>query len=39
MGFSMILDDTKLIEDAFNEASIQMRDNKESEEEKNDKKI
>ena len=39
MGFSMILDDTKLIEDAFNEASIQMRDNKESEEDKNDKKI
>lgn len=39
MGFSMILDDTKLIEDAFNEASIQMRDNKESDEEKNDKKI
>ena len=29
VGFSMILDDTKLVEDAFNEASIQMRENKE----------
>jgi diguanylate cyclase (GGDEF)-like protein len=38
MGFSMILDDTKLIEDAFNEASIQMRDNKELDEAKNEKK-
>lgn len=35
MGFSMIEDDSKLIEDAFNEASIKMRDNKE---EYNDKK-
>lgn len=37
MGFSMIEDDTKLIEDAFNEATIQMRENKQLEEE-NDKK-
>lgn len=29
MGFSMIDDNTKLVEDAFNEASIQMRENKE----------
>lgn len=36
MGFSMIEDDTKLVEDAFNEASIQMRQNKELEEEEND---
>ena len=28
MGFSMIEDDTKLVEDAFNEASNQMRENK-----------
>lgn len=39
MGFSMIEDDTKLIDDAFNEASIQMRSNKElHNEDKNDKK-
>lgn len=37
MGFSMIEDDTKLIEDAFNEASIQMRENKELDED-NEKK-
>lgn len=35
MGFSMIEDDTKLIDDAFNEASIQMRENKELDEEAN----
>lgn len=34
MGFSMIEDDSKLIEDAFNEASIKMRDNKEESYEK-----
>ena len=28
IGFSMIVDDLKLIEDAFNEATIQMRENK-----------
>ena len=28
IGFSMIMDDLKLIEDAFNEATIQMRENK-----------
>ena len=39
MGFSMIEDDTKLIEDAFNEASIQMRENKMINEEKDDKKV
>lgn len=38
MGFSMIEDDTKLIEDAFNEASIQMRTNKDSIKEKDVKK-
>lgn len=38
MGFSMIEDDTKLVEDAFNEASIQMRDNKVIYEENYDKK-
>lgn len=38
MGFSMIEDDTKLVEDAFNEASIQMRKNKGLAEAKNDKK-
>lgn len=32
MGFSMIEDDTKLVDDAFNEASIQMRENKELDE-------
>lgn len=36
MGFSMIEDDTKLVDDAFNEASIQMRENKELEENEND---
>lgn len=36
MGFSMIEDDTKLVEDAFNEASIQMRQNKELEENSDD---
>lgn len=30
LGFSMIEDDKKLVEDAFNEASIKMRENKES---------
>ena len=30
VGFSMIVDDLKLIEDAFNEATIQMRENKSS---------
>ena len=34
MGFSMIEDDSKLVEDAFNEASIKMRDNKEESYEK-----
>ncbi len=38
MGFSIIEDDTKLIEDAFNEASIQMRENKELYEENYAKK-
>ncbi|MDE5630111.1 MAG: diguanylate cyclase, partial [Bacilli bacterium] len=38
MGFSMIEDDTKLVEDAFNEASIQMRKNKDLAEAKDDKK-
>ncbi len=38
MGFSMIEDDTKLIEDAFNEASELMRKNKEISEDKDDKK-
>ncbi len=38
MGFSMIEDDTKLVEDAFNEASIQMRKNKDLAEDKDDKK-
>ena len=36
IGFSMIEDDTKLVEDAFNEASIKMRSNKE---EYNEKKV
>lgn len=39
MGFSMIEDDTKLVDDAFNEASIQMRENKGLEEDQNDKEI
>ena len=34
MGFSMIEDDSKLVEDAFNEASVRMRDNKEESYEK-----
>ena len=38
MGFSMIEDDTKLVEDAFNEASIQMRKNKDILEDNYDKK-
>lgn len=38
MGFSMIEDDTKLVEDAFNEASIRMRENKELTEGANDDK-
>lgn len=38
MGFSMIEDDTKLIEDAFNEASIQMRENKDLNEDSSDDK-
>lgn len=38
MGFSMIEDDTKLVEDAFNEASIKMRENKDMLEDNYDKK-
>lgn len=38
VGFSMIEDDTKLVEDAFNEASIKMRENKDYYEDNNDKK-
>ena len=30
IGFSMIVDDLKLLDDAINEASIQMRENKET---------
>ena len=37
IGFSMIFDDKKLIEDAFNEATIQMRENKNSFGESNEK--
>ena len=37
IGFSMINDDIKLIEDAFNEATIQMRNNKNSFGEENEK--
>ena len=37
MGFSMIENDTKLVEDAFNEASIKMRENKDLEEEHHEK--
>ena len=33
IGYSMIFDDSKLIEDAFNEASEQMRENKDITEE------
>ena len=36
-GFSMIVDDLKLIDDAINEATIQMRENKEIENEHKDK--
>ncbi len=36
VGFSMIKDDLKLIEDAFNEATIQMRKNKEKYEDMNE---
>ena len=35
-GFSMIVDDLKLIDDAINEATIQMRENKEIENEKSE---
>ncbi len=38
IGFSMIEDDTKLVEDAFNDACIQMRKNKKLAEDSNDKK-
>ena len=38
MGFSMIEDDTKLVEDAYNEAVIKMRENKSLYEVYNDKK-
>ena len=37
VGFSMIEDDLKLIEDAFNEATIQMRENKAKFEDENEK--
>ena len=37
VGFSMINDDLKLIEDAFNEATLMMRKNKDAFEEQNDK--
>ena len=37
IGFSMIVDDLKLIDDAINEASIQMRENKEQIEAENEK--
>lgn len=37
-GFSMIVDDLKLIDDAINEATIQMRENKEIEAESNEEK-
>ncbi len=36
-GFSMIVDDLKLIDDAINEATLQMRENKEIENEKTEK--
>ena len=38
MGFSMIEDDTKLVEDAFNDASVMMRENKDMFGEEHDKK-
>ena len=37
MGFSMIENDTKLVDDAFNEAYIKMKENKDLEEEHHDK--
>ena len=37
MGFSMIEHDTKLVDDAFNEAYIKMKENKDIEEEHHDK--
>ena len=37
MGFSMIENDTKLVDDAFNEAYIKMKENKDIEEEHHDK--
>ena len=37
VGFSMIVDDLKLIEDAFNEATIQMRENKSTFEDNDEK--
>ena len=37
VGFSMINDDLKLVEDAFNEATLMMRKNKNSFEDKDDK--
>lgn len=37
MGFSMIVDDLKLIDDAINEATLQMRENKEIEYSENEK--
>ena len=37
IGFSMIEDDLKLVEDAFNEATLMMRKNKNSFEVNNDK--
>ncbi|MDD4706490.1 MAG: GGDEF domain-containing protein [Bacilli bacterium] len=39
IGFSMIVDDLKLIDDAINEATIQMRENKENIEAQNEKEI
>ena len=37
IGFSMIVDDLKLIDDAINEASLLMRENKETEYNENEK--
>lgn len=39
IGFSMIVDDLKLIDDAINEATIQMRENKENSEAQNEREI
>lgn len=39
MGFSLIEDDTKLVEDAYNEAAIKMRENKSLYEAYNDKEV